>query len=144
MQACNPWCNRIREYYYRCKSHTASMRGFRQNPSLEIKALWNHGPICHENLVCQSMFSAISNTVLTMYRVCVATGVQARYFKSFTSSADKTCKPRRSTTALSIDTLTKTRGEHRLKRMGPVSETPLQKSPQIKAHNHLGQWWISV
>jgi hypothetical protein len=35
----------------------------------------------------------LPNTVLTMCRVCVATGVQARYFKSFTNSADKTCKP---------------------------------------------------
>jgi len=144
MKACTSWCNRSFEYFYGCRARAASMCGFLQNPSIEYKALRDHGPICDENHVCWSILSAPINTILTMHRVCIATGLQARYFQSFTSSADKTCKPRKSATALSICKLTITRGEHRLEHMGPVSKTPLLNSPRIKAHNHLGQWWISV
>ena len=68
------------------------MYGFRQDTNIENETLRDHGVVCDENSVRRINSSTPVNPVLTICRVCVATGFQAQYFKLFLRSTDKTCK----------------------------------------------------
>ena len=88
--ACSARCHRGYEYRHRCTTHGASMYSLlecaRQNETIKSCC-----PIFiknHVRLLFQRKFRHHTN----FKSVCVATGLQLRYFERYISSDDQTCK----------------------------------------------------